>query len=1111
MSYFKVIVPQSGVNLIKDPIFGAADPDTSYDIAGDGSGSPDVTRSTADALFGDGCGLFALSTSAYVRLYQPTVVTATSYTLSAYVKRSGGGAVTSTQAVLYFDSGDVTPSYTLIRDGCYYLEYTATATNGTRNFGVKALENGLKVFAIQLENTAYATTLIHGDIEGFRDDGYRWTGTAHASTSTRHTQERSGGRVRDMWTDLLANIRSFVGGGAVEDNIITTSIAAGPGAVYQNNIIQPRSIDLGISFNSSTIGNLHTRRNTFYEAIKARLVTPIQPFVFRYTGNAEPLEINARYAGGLELTRLGNGKTIEQTGIRMLCENPFWRSIGNDASQLDVQDTLTTNYIAQRSALGEWSNLATTLNAVTRALAKTTDGNLYIGGDSTAPGSYVQLWNGSSLAAVGSGSGGVTHSLVPSGTNIYAGTATEVRYWNGSTWAAVGDLNLDANGTINAMAIIGSTLFIGGAFTQIANKIDIDYLAAFNLSTGAWSSVDSGVSSEVKALAVNGTNLYIATGTNVKLWNGSSLSTLGNLGENALALAYYVEPIGFTGAIYAGFASGPGDGIRYWNGSTWETLLGGLQHSGNAPICNTLLVLGANMYIGGRFDTADSTANTQNICYVESSFLDQTYPLHSGISTGQVYALATDGTDVYVGGSYTGASGVSNTARIARYDVGDNLFNALSTGIGSGQVSSLVWDGSATLFLGGTFANEGDANGDKVLKYTSGTFSSLSTGVGDEVKAMAYSSANLYLGGAFTTPYTRLAKWNLTAFSDIQSSTKATFGSIVHTLCIDVTNTILYIGGAFATINTSSSYTYLVKMNIASEAITAFASQPNAAVYGSALDSTGNFYIVGAFTTIGATTVNRVAKLATDGSTWSALASGVGGTCRAVAINPINNNIWVAGDTGLLAYYNGTRWNTITTSTSSTIYSLAFDEDGQLFIGGAFATIGGVSAEGVTKLYPANSSGLFFQLDIDLPSTPTVYAIYIDNDEITLGFSTAGTAVSPGTTTITNNGTANAYPVVKVTGPGTVRELTNTTTGKTIQFSGLTLGSGETMTLDLRLFKKTLKSNLRPALNSKIQQSDLDEWALQPGANLVNLLITDSSATGSMTWELLHESVDGGV
>jgi hypothetical protein len=101
-------------------------------------------------------------------------------------------------------------------------------------------------------------------------------------------------------------------------------------------------------------------------------------------------------------------------------------------------------------------------------------------------------------------------------------------------------------------------------------------------------------------------------------------------------------------------------------------------------------------------------------------------------------------------------------------------------------------------------------------------------------------------------------------------------------------------------------------------------------------------------------------------------------------------------------------------------------------------------------------------------------------------------------TTVTNGGDVEAWPVWTITGPGSSIVLRNLTTGKELTISGLTLGAGETMTIDTRPGHKTIirqdGTNLWPYVVLSSSTSGL--WSLTDGSNSVRMeMATTTSAS----------------
>jgi hypothetical protein len=170
--------------------------------------------------------------------------------------------------------------------------------------------------------------------------------------------------------------------------------------------------------------------------------------------------------------------------------------------------------------------------------------NLYAGGYFSAMGgvsaNYIAQWNGSAWSAVGSGMDDIVHTLTFFGGNLYAGgsftnaggkSALYIAQWNGSSWSALGG-GLDYG--VNGLAVSGTNLYVGGNFNNAFNTgratVPAHYVARWN--GRAWSAVGTGMNNTVDAVAVAGDTLYV----------GGIFTTAGGVSANHIAGALLVWP-----------------------------------------------------------------------------------------------------------------------------------------------------------------------------------------------------------------------------------------------------------------------------------------------------------------------------------------------------------------------------------------------------------------------------------------------------------------------------------------------------------------------------------------------------------------------------------------
>jgi len=467
-----------------------------------------------------------------------------------------------------------------------------------------------------------------------------------------------------------------------------------------------------------------------------------------------------------------------------------------------------------------------------------------------------------------------------------------------------------------------------------------------------------------------------------------------------------------------------------------------------------------------------SVSNFANIGYRDT---DGTWKaMGAGVNNAvNVIAIGLDGS-VYAGGGFSSAGGVANTNGIAKWD--GSAWSALGTGASGLGAYALVVGPDGSLYAGGGFTSMGGvANTSRIAKWNGSAWSALGTGANDTVLALAFGpDGSLYAGGSFTsmggvanTAY--IAKWNGTAWS-------------------------------------------------------ALGTGMNSYVTSLAFGFDGTLYAGGNFTTAGGVSTDYIAKW--DGSAWSALGTGMDtGDVRTLAIGS-DGSLYAGGDfvtagnvtVNYIAKWNGTAWSALGTGVSGGVaWSLVVSPDGFLYVGGDFTAVSGMTTPDRGAVW---NNGLWIPVDINVQDTAAYFNAYaFDNaGRLYLGGEWSGTTALSSTVTVSNAGGVRAYPILNVTGPGRIYNLTNYTTGKSIYFYDLVLQAGETMTLDLRQarFKFTSTWKARGGgtgnMTARIADgSDLD-WFLNGGNNNVALLMlsTTAATAAQIHWNDLYWSIDGG-
>jgi trimeric autotransporter adhesin len=311
-------------------------------------------------------------------------------------------------------------------------------------------------------------------------------------------------------------------------------------------------------------------------------------------------------------------------------------------------------------------------------------------------------------------------------------------------------------------------------------------------------------------------------------------------------------------------AAGAADGDESWDAQFTET---------NAPngLVGALAFSGTNLYVGGDFTNAGGVT-VNRIAMWDGH---QWTALGSGVS-GPVWAIAVQGTNVFVGGGFSSAGDVANTRCIARWD-GQN-WHALGAGMADGAVRALAVCGT-NLYAGGSFGNPGP----RIARWDGNAWFPLGGGVGaGSVWAMAIQDTNLFIGGDFDrvnngTGYNYVAKWNGSTWSRVGSY--GAYGTDNPVMAMTAIGNVVYFGGDFTKAGGGNAG-YFAKWNGSSWSgvgggldywVTALAN-----------DGT-NIYVGGMFANTGSTNASCIAKW--SGAAWSPLGSGLDRYPNALAVS----------------------------------------------------------------------------------------------------------------------------------------------------------------------------------------------------------------------------------
>jgi hypothetical protein len=429
------------------------------------------------------------------------------------------------------------------------------------------------------------------------------------------------------------------------------------------------------------------------------------------------------------------------------------------------------------------------------------NGSLCVAGNFNAAGSLhvtnFAVWNGSSWAAANAGINGNGYRVLGNGTNVYVGgnyvlagnvVANGIAAWDGALWGQFGTPGLmnGVSSTAKALAGDGTNVYIGGSSASFksAGTTNVNLVARFDGTN--WYPLGSGITGPsgagINALALDSSNnLYVggyfssAGGVavqNIAQWNGASWSSLGDPGGAVAAITLRPDGIYAAGASYNGSVYNSTFFSR-WDGSTWTNVL--------------------------HFNPDDTFSGF--------SINDPNFGLA---------AVAFMGTNIYVGGHFyitwhdPTMTIETNCMNILRID--GTYARIVGTGLNSNVTSMAVL--GTNLYVAGFFTNAGGIAANKLAMWDGSTWTSVGGSVvgNGNVNAMAAMGNYLYVGGTFTnmggTPVNRVAKWDGANWYAMGSGVYTPGGVSISVSGLGVLGNDLFVAGNFRMAGNKAAYDF---------------------------------------------------------------------------------------------------------------------------------------------------------------------------------------------------------------------------------------------------------------------------------------------------------------
>lgn len=698
MGKLSVYEPAAGRNYCKNPSFGV---DTG------GGWVANASATIARTLLASTRGPYALSVTGNIAtsgsgakytsdVITPTV-TALSYitvSLDVHLVTVGGGAQARCQVVLNYTVGTKESTETVYSTAGVWNHYSITmqvesgktlSTVEVRVYATDYSINNFYVDGVQIEASSVETSYIDGSRAGCA-----WTGTAHASESTRNGQYRGGGVLRDIESYCGVRMVALLGIGATTHELLERPYSTMPGSIVDGYRLADRELTVVLMYRAANLAGRHVIRKALNALfLPSRVYPSEQPLRLRYTGASATVEFDAYYAEGLEGDFEGKAGNIERIALVLRCPDPFLTEMIAQQRTSTVGNAYSVSMGSFiRNTGGTWANVSASVgtSAKINAIYPVSDGWIIAGsftdlGGVGAADNIAKVSTAGAVTALGTGCAGEVYGirahasgkLIVWGAFTSAGgvsnTAGIAFVTTAGTWTAVaGGVGDGVVYDVDSWSGTGN-IYICGTFTHCHQHDAADVSNTNKVARLTWSDPNHWVSisgaftgTDVRAIRITSDAQYI--------WYGGTFTALAtltgivNLARFHPATGVWTNPgscnsggiVNTIEALPSGAMAVAGTGITSVGGvvcvnvarktSTWAPLWPGL----NATV-RKLRYLDSKLYACGDFTDGGSYAlgGLYYIAYYDDSW----HNFDAGISasgkaddivlSGGVYYLALNG------------------------------------------------------------------------------------------------------------------------------------------------------------------------------------------------------------------------------------------------------------------------------------------------------------------------------------------------------------------------------------------------------------------------------------------------------------------------------------
>ena len=327
---------------------------------------------------------------------------------------------------------------------------------------------------------------------------------------------------------------------------------------------------------------------------------------------------------------------------------------------------------------------------------------------------------------------------------------------------------------------------------------------------------------------------------------------------------------------------------------------------------------GPKIYAAGQFGSYNGTTANRIARLNTNGSIDTTFNVGAGFNNNANSAKDQSDKKILVGGGFTTYQGTTAN-RIVRLNTNGSLDTSFNAGTGpSSNVTTILVQSDQKILIGGFFTTYQGTTANRIARLnTNGSLDtsfSIGTGLNSGFEsALIQSDQKIFIAGGFTTyngtTINRIARLNTNGSLDTSFSVGTGFNAIVHKIIFQPDGKIVAIGG-FSSYN-GTSINRIARLNTNGSLDTTFnvGTGLNLLSYSLGIQSDGKILAGGAFTTYNGTARNRIVRLNTNGSLDTTFNIGTGFNAEPTEILIQSDGKILVG--GFFITYNGTTANRI--------------------------------------------------------------------------------------------------------------------------------------------------------------------------------------------------------